>query len=110
LPGQTPGYATVPQEEEVTKRELIKELATRYQAQFTPPVAERVVTTFFEGIVQALARGERIEVRGFGCFTVKGRPAAVRRDPRTGARVVVPAQKLPVFKAAKGLRRRLNKP
>jgi integration host factor subunit beta len=94
----------------VTKRDLIQELTMHSQAPLTLPVAKRVLTTFLDGIVQALARGERIEVRGFGCFTVKVRPASVRRDPRTGARVAVPARKVAVFKAAKGLRKRLNHP
>jgi integration host factor subunit beta len=94
----------------VTKRELMQELTTRSHPQFSPAVAKQVVQTFFAGLVDALARGERIEIRGFGHFAVKVRAAVLRRNPRTGARVAVPTHKVPVFKAAKGLRRRLNTP
>jgi integration host factor subunit beta len=93
----------------MTKHDLIEELAARHALHFSRPVAERVVKAFFEGIVQALARGERVELRGFGVFTVKSRLAYEAHDPRTREFVAVPARKVPAFKAAKGLRRQLNK-
>jgi integration host factor subunit beta len=94
----------------VTKHDIIEEVVARYAPRVTRKAAERVVNAFFAGMVQALARGERVEVRGFGSFSVKHRPARERRNPRTRAVVAVPAGKTPVFKAAKGLLLRINKP
>ena len=64
--------------------------------------------TIFEKISEALARGERIELRGFGAFTVKERAPRVGRNPRTGETVHVPAKLRPHFKSGKELRRRIN--
>jgi len=69
---------------------------------------ERIVATVFEEISSALSRGDRVELRGFGAFSVKRRAARVGRNPRTGESVHVAAKHLPYFKAGKDLRERLN--
>ncbi|MEM6681216.1 MAG: integration host factor subunit beta [Pseudomonadota bacterium] len=69
---------------------------------------ERIVNTVFDEIIYALSRGDRVELRGFGTFSVKSRPARVGRNPRTGAAVDVDAKMVPYFKTGKELRDRLN--
>ena len=69
---------------------------------------ERIVSTVFEEISAALACGDRVELRGFGAFSVKHRPARIGRNPRTGARVQVAEKFVPFFKTGKELRERLN--
>lgn len=61
-----------------------------------------------EGVTEALAQGERIELRGFGSFAVRERRARAGRNPRTGAAVAVAAKRVPIFKAAKELRQRVE--
>ncbi|NLN38897.1 MAG: integration host factor subunit beta [Smithella sp.] len=87
----------------MTKSELIKKV----QAQF--PIFEQaditlVVKTIFDSMGQALKRGEKIEIRGFGTFTARERKARVGRNPKSGAAVDLPDRKAPFFKAAKALR------
>jgi integration host factor subunit beta len=91
----------------VTKNDLIKHLTER-SPQYSALTAALVVKEVLASIVEALARGERVEVRGFGSFALKHRPARERRNPRTGAVVFVPAMKLPFFKAAKAVRMQVN--
>lgn len=69
---------------------------------------ERLVNTVFEQITGAMARGDRVELRGFGAFSVKSRDARVGRNPRTGEAVDVEAKHVPFFKTGKGLHDRLN--
>ncbi len=69
---------------------------------------ERIVSTIFDEITTALARGDRVELRGFGAFSVKRRPARTGRNPRTGAPVQVEEKFVPFFKTGKELRERLN--
>ncbi|WP_339861928.1 integration host factor subunit beta [Paremcibacter congregatus] len=69
---------------------------------------ERIVNTIFEEITNALADGNRVELRGFGAFSVKHRPSRVGRNPRTGETVNVPEKHVPYFKTGKDLRERLN--
>ena len=69
---------------------------------------ERIVGTVFEEISDALARSERVELRGFGAFSVKRRPARIGRNPRTGEKVQVGEKYVPYFKTGKDLRERLN--
>lgn len=69
---------------------------------------ERLVNTVFEQIASAMARGDRVELRGFGAFSVKSRDARVGRNPRTGEAVDVEAKHVPFFKTGKGLHDRLN--
>ena len=69
---------------------------------------ERIVNTVFDEITNAMANGDRVELRGFGAFSVKRRDASVGRNPRTGASVVVEEKHAPFFKTGKLLRDRLN--
>ena len=69
---------------------------------------ERIVNTIFEEIIEAMARGERVELRGFGAFSVKQRDARTGRNPRTGDAVEVEEKFVPFFKTGKLLRDRLN--
>lgn len=69
---------------------------------------ERIVNTILDEIIQALANGDRVELRGFGAFSVKQREARTGRNPRTGEKVEVTAKKVPFFKTGKDLRERLN--
>ena len=78
------------------------------QALWTQKHVERIVNTVFEEIVEALAQGDRVELRGFGAFSVKSRDARLGRNPRTGEAVQVEDKKVPFFKTGKLLRDRLN--
>lgn len=69
---------------------------------------ERIVNTIFEEVIKALARGDRVELRGFGAFSVKKRDARLGRNPRTGESVEVDQKWVPFFKTGKLLRDRLN--
>ena len=70
--------------------------------------AERVVSTLLDSVTEALAQGRRVELRGFGAFSVRARPARSGRNPRTGDSVEVPGKCAPFFKSGKELRERLN--
>lgn len=70
---------------------------------------ENVVNAILDAISEALARGDRVELRGFGAFSVKSRPAREGRNPRTGERVSVEEKSVPFFKSGKEMRARLNK-
>jgi integration host factor subunit beta len=91
----------------VTKRDLIEEIAQRYP-RFSRRDAEVMVNAIFDSMTEALARGERIEIRGFGSFIVKQRAAREGRNPRTGTTVLVAAKKAPLFKVGKELRLRVD--
>ena len=91
----------------MTKSELIQRLAQRNPHLYQRDV-ERIVTTIFEEITAALARGDRVELRGFGAFSVKQRGARTGRNPRTGESVAVEEKAVPCFKTGKELRDRLN--
>jgi len=91
----------------MTKSELIMRLAERNPHLFHRDV-ERIVTTIFDEIAEALARGDRVELRGFGAFSVKQRDARTGRNPRTGQSVSVVEKAVPFFKTGKQLRERLN--
>lgn len=69
---------------------------------------ERIVNTVFEEMTDAMARGDRVELRGFGAFSVKQRDARLGRNPRTGEKVEVEEKHVPFFKTGKLLRDRLN--
>ena len=92
----------------MTKSELIAALAVS-NPHLTGRDVELIVATIFDQISQALARGERVELRGFGAFTVKQRVARTGRNPRTGESVPVDEKVVPFFKAGKELRGRVNK-
>ena len=70
--------------------------------------AEKVVNAILDKIVEALARGDRVELRAFGAFSAKPRKAWTARNPRTGVAVSVPQKAMPFFKAAREMRQRLN--
>ena len=89
------------------RSELIQKIADENPHLFQRDV-ERIVSTIFEEITGALANGDRVELRGFGAFSVKTRDARVGRNPRTGAAVSVDQKKVPFFKTGKLLRDRLN--
>lgn len=91
----------------MTKSELIARLAEKNPHLFQRDV-ERIVTTIFDEIATALARGDRVELRGFGAFSVKTRDARQGRNPRTGEQVEVDGKVVPFFKTGKQLRERLN--
>jgi integration host factor subunit beta len=89
------------------KSELIQEIAMRHPHLFHRDV-ERIVNTIFDEITNAMAEGNRVELRGFGAFSTKERDARMGRNPRTGAPVKVEAKRVPFFKTGKELRERLN--
>lgn len=89
------------------RSELIQKLADANPHLYQRDV-EKIVNTFFDEIIEALARGERVELRGFGAFSVKTRDARVGRNPRTGDSVTVDEKCVPFFKTGKLLRDRLN--
>ena len=91
----------------MTKSELILKLAEANPHLYHRDV-EKIVLTVFNQISAALARGDRVELRGFGAFSVKERDARVGRNPRTGASVPVDEKLVPFFKTGKQLRDRLN--
>ncbi len=91
----------------MTKSELIQRLAERNPHLYQRDV-ERIVGTILDEITAALARGDRVELRGFGAFSVKQRDARIGRNPRTGESVPVPEKTVPFFKAGKELRERMN--
>ncbi len=89
------------------KSELIQRLAEANPHLYQRDV-EKIVTTIFDEIGAALQRGDRVELRGFGAFSVKRRPARIGRNPRTGEQVAVAEKHVPFFKSGKELRERLN--
>jgi integration host factor subunit beta len=91
----------------MTKSELIQRLAEQNPHLYLRDV-EKIVETIFEEITAALVNGDRVELRGFGAFSVKHRDARTGRNPRTGETVHVESKRLPFFKTGKGLRERLN--
>jgi integration host factor subunit beta len=91
----------------MTKSELIARLAQANPHLYQRDV-ERIVTTIIEEISAALARGDRVELRGFGAFSVKQRNSRVGRNPRTGEAVEVGSKYIPYFKTGKQLREKLN--
>ena len=91
----------------MTKSELIAKLANENPHLFQRDV-ERIVTTIFDEISNALAQGDRVELRGFGAFSIKERRSRVGRNPRTGESVEVSEKFIPYFKTGKQLRERLN--
>ena len=89
------------------RSELIARLAEEHP-DLRPDDVERVVTTVLNEIGDALARGDRVELRGFGAFSVRERGARKGRNPRTGEAVEVEAKSVPFFRPGKELRARVN--
>jgi len=90
----------------MTKAELVEEVAR--STQLTKKHAEIIVNTVFDSIVDSLKAGEKIELRGFGSFRIRHRRPRIGRNPKTGAKVKVPAKRIPYFKPGKDLREMLN--
>lgn len=91
----------------MTKSELIARLAERFP-QLVAKDADLSVKMMLDAMSEALAKGDRIEIRGFGSFSLNYRPPRVGRNPKTGSRVEVPAKYVPHFKAGKELRERVD--
>jgi integration host factor subunit beta len=90
------------------KSELVQRIATQNPHLYQRDV-ENIVNAILGEITSALAQGDRVELRGFGAFSVKSRPAREGRNPRTGARVSVDQKSVPFFKTGKEMRERLNR-
>jgi integration host factor subunit beta len=90
----------------LTKADLIEEVLR--VTELPRKESETVVETIFESIIDALQKGEKIEIRGFGSFRTRERRGRVGRNPKTGAKVEVPAKKIPFFKPSKELKDFVN--
>ncbi len=91
----------------MTKRDLIERVAER-TSHISKRDTEIVVNTIFNSMAEALKRGERIEIRGFGSFRVKIREAREGRNPKTGEAVHIPARRTPFFKVGSELKDRVG--
>jgi len=91
----------------MTRSDLVDALATRF-AQLGQRDAELVVKAILESMADALVRGQRIEIRGFGSFSVNHRPARLGRNPRSGEQVAIPEKRVPHFKPGKALREQVD--
>ncbi|HWL67280.1 MAG TPA: integration host factor subunit beta [Geminicoccus sp.] len=91
----------------MTRSDLIRRIAEANPHLYLRDV-EKIVATVFEELTKALERGDRVELRGFGAFSIRGRSARTGRNPRTGEEVDVPDKRVPYFKTGKELRERLN--
>jgi integration host factor subunit beta len=92
----------------MTKSELIARLAEQNPTLYHRDI-EKLVNTVFETITTALVEGNRVELRGFGAFSIRERKARLGRNPRTGEAVNVDAKRMPFFKMGKGMKERLNR-
>ncbi len=90
----------------MTKADLIEEVSRL--AELTRKDSEVIVETIFDSVVRSLRTGDKIEIRGFGSFRTRQRKPRVGRNPKTGARVEVPAKKIPYFKPSKELKDLIN--
>ena len=91
----------------MTRSDLVEALAERF-GQLTHRDAEFAVKTLLEAMSEALARGHRIELRGFGSFTISHRPPRMGRNPRSGEQVAIPEKRVPHFKPGKALREEVD--
>jgi len=92
-----------PPQKPTTRSDLVEELAAKF-VQLTHQDAEFAVKAILEAMNHALVRGQRIEIRGFGSFSVNHLPARMGRNPRSGERVTIPERRVPHFKPGKALR------
>lgn len=92
----------------MTKSVLIEKIAAKVEG-LTKKQTELVVETIFDSIKDALAKGGKVEIRGFGNFKLRSRKARKARNPKTGEAVDVPPKKVPYFKVGKELREMINK-
>ncbi len=87
----------------MTRSELVDELASRF-SQLTHKDTEQAVKAILDSMNDAMVRGHRIEIRGFGSFSISRRPPRIGRNPRSGESVAVPEKRVPHFKPGKALR------
>ena len=92
----------------MNKSELIAALAEK--TAFSRKDAEKVLNGFVDSVSGSLAKGEKVQLIGFGTFDVKNRPARTARNPRTGDEIKIAASKAPAFKAGKALKEKVNTP
>jgi integration host factor subunit beta len=92
----------------MTKSDLIERLAERFP-QLVAKDADFAVKMILDALSEALVKGDRIEIRGFGSFSLNYRPPRVGRNPKSGEKVSVPEKWVPHFKAGKELRERVDK-
>jgi len=92
----------------MVKSELVEHISVANPRLYRRDI-ENIVNTMLNEIVAAMARGDRVELRGFGVFSVRHRAARTGRDPRTGAHVPVAQKSRPYFRTGKDMRKRLNK-
>ena len=90
----------------MNKSELIEELAAK--TGYSPKLTDKMVRIFFDRIKAALSAGDKVEIRGFGSFTLKKYKGYIGRNPKTGETVEVKPKQLPVFRTGKDLRSRVN--
>lgn len=90
----------------MNKSELIEELAAK--TGYNPKLTDKMVRIFFDRIKSALSAGDKVEIRGFGSFTLKKYKGYIGRNPKTGETVEVKPKQLPVFRTGKDLRSRVN--
>ncbi len=93
----------------MTRSDLVDALAARFP-QLPHRDAEMVAKTILDSMAEALARGHRIEIRGFGSFAISHRPARIGRNPRSGESVEIPEKRVPHFKPGKALREAVDQP
>jgi len=91
----------------MTKSELIESLSYKLD-RFSHKDIEQAVNTMLDTMIHTLAQGKRIEIRGFGSFTLHERKARMGRNPKTGEQVPLPAKRVPHFKPGKALREKVN--
>jgi len=87
----------------MTKAELVEKVSDKVDG-LTKKQTEIIINTIFESVKDALAKGDKIEIRGFGSFKIRSRKQREGRNPKTGSPVSVPAKKVPFFKAGKELK------
>jgi integration host factor subunit beta len=92
----------------MTRSDLVEKLAERFD-QLTQRDTEAAVKAILDAMADALARGHRIEIRGFGSFSINRRPPRIGRNPRSGEQVVVPEKLVPHFKPGKALREAVDR-
>ncbi len=91
----------------MTKSELIELVSTRI-ANFTRKDIEVIIDTLFESMSDSLAKGEKVEIRGFGSFKIKERTGRQGRNPKSGVNIFIGSKRVPFFKAGKEIKERIN--
>jgi integration host factor subunit beta len=110
--GRASRAASLPQSYTITRDTtnlcVVQRIAAQNSLLFQRDV-EKIINTVLNEIVSALARGDRVELRGFGAFSVRKRPARTGRNPRTGAHVHIDAKSVPYFRTGKEMHERINR-